>query len=114
MTDEPMSPEENRVYQQMLATPGMEFAYELGRGADVVARDGAGRGFSEAAMDSLVKHMIAFIATRISRYYTANTVMPQQMIVRIRVALDDAPRDFDDSLKVTDLGQVMRIGGDEL
>lgn len=110
---EGLTPEENRVYRQMMTTPGLEFAYELGRSAETVTRDGTGQGFSEAAMDSLIRHMIGFIASRISRYYDQHSVMPQQMTVRIRVAMDAQPKDFDDSLPVTELGPVLRVGDDK-
>lgn len=88
---------DNKTWDTMMTVPGSEFIYEIGRDHQAVARDGMDRGFSVEAMDTLIKHMITFIGTRINRHHSAHDVMPQQMTVRIKVTLDSQPRAFDDS-----------------
>jgi hypothetical protein len=88
--------EYDRALARMRSVPGLEFEYEIGRDQHAVNRDGVGRGFSQEAMGTLIAHLGAFITTRITRYNEANGVMPQHMTVRIRVALDSQPTEFED------------------
>lgn len=110
--DETAEPGDDRLWKEMMSAAGLEFQYEIGRDAAAVARDGSRRGFSEEAMATLIRHMSAFIGTRMVRYDSQHGVMPQQMTVRIRVALDHQPRDFDESLEPKQL-PTLQVGKDD-
>lgn len=105
--DETAEPRDDRLWREMMSAAGLEFQYEIGRDAAAVARDGSRRGFSEEAMETLIRHMSAFIGTRMVRYDNQHGVMPQQMSVRIRVALDHQPRNFDESLERKELPHLL-------
>lgn len=95
MTENPSADE--RAWQRMVALPGNEFEFQIGRGDEVINRDGTEHGLSEAALDALHRHLMVYIGTRLFRHYEQTRKSAQSVRVVIAVHVDDlAPSTFND------------------
>jgi hypothetical protein len=73
-------------YVDWLEYEGDSFVFEVERGEIALARDGAGRTFSAAALETLGAQMLAFVASRVVREW-GDGPAPDRLTVGVSVKL---------------------------
>jgi hypothetical protein len=74
-----------RMYEKWLAIEGSEAAFELTRPLETIGEQGLGVTVSAEAMRFLINNINMFIGTRVMRHWQETALMPQRVVVTVRV-----------------------------